>query len=42
MLRWAVGSPNQGDKLPNFNGVNVDINYLKERIYQQIKTTQKR
>lgn len=41
MLRWAVGSPNQGDKLPNFNGVNVDINYLKERIYQQIKTTQK-
>jgi len=41
MLLWAVGSPNQGDKLPDFNGVNVDINYLKERIYKQIKTTQK-
>ncbi|NEQ09353.1 MAG: hypothetical protein F6K37_26420 [Moorea sp. SIO4E2] len=36
MLRWAVGSPNQGDQLPDFNGDAVDIDYLKERIYQQI------
>ncbi len=37
MLLWAVGSPNQGDKLPDFNGVAVDINFLKRDIYQSIK-----
>ncbi|NEO16524.1 MULTISPECIES: hypothetical protein [unclassified Moorena] len=37
MLRWAVGSPNQGDKLPDFNGESVDIDYLKDTIYQGIK-----
>ncbi|NEO62316.1 MAG: hypothetical protein F6J98_18500, partial [Moorea sp. SIO4G2] len=36
-LRWAVGSPNQGDKLPDFNGESVDIDYLKDTIYQGIK-----
>lgn len=40
MLRWAIGSPNQGDSFPNFNGDAVDINYLKQRIYQPIKNTQ--
>ncbi|NEO22468.1 hypothetical protein, partial [Moorena sp. SIO4A5] len=42
MLRWAVGSPNQGDQLPKINvqvdgqtvDVDVDINYLKGTIYQ--------
>ena len=40
MLRWAVGSPKQGDKLPDFNGEAVDIDYLKESIYQPIKDTE--
>ncbi|MDJ0676391.1 MAG: hypothetical protein QNJ36_13570, partial [Calothrix sp. MO_167.B42] len=35
MLRWAVGSPNQGDQLPNFNNDSVDIDYLKKNIYEQ-------
>ncbi|BAY80006.1 hypothetical protein NIES25_64940 (plasmid) [Nostoc linckia NIES-25] len=37
MLRWAIGSPNQGDRLPDFNGETVDINYLKKYIYQPLK-----
>ncbi|NES66825.1 MAG: hypothetical protein F6K24_16965, partial [Okeania sp. SIO2D1] len=41
MLRWAVGSPNQGDELPKFNGNAVDLEYLKNNIYQQIKTLEK-
>lgn len=40
MLRWAIGSPNQGDNFPDFNRGAVDINYLKQRIYQPIKNTQ--
>ncbi len=40
MLRWAIGSPNQGDRFPDFNGTAVDINYLKQYIYQPLKNTQ--
>lgn len=40
MLRWAIGRPNQGDELPDFNREVVNINYLQQRIYQQIKNTQ--
>ncbi|RCJ26528.1 hypothetical protein A6S26_14075 [Nostoc sp. ATCC 43529] len=39
MLRWAIGSPNQGDRLPDFNGEAVDINYIKKNIYQPLKNT---
>jgi len=37
MLKWAVGSPKQGDPLPNFNNTTVDIDYLKQ-LYQEIKS----
>ncbi|NEO09013.1 baseplate J/gp47 family protein [Moorena sp. SIO3I8] len=48
MLRWAVGSPNQGDQLPKINvqvdgqtvDVDVDINYLKGTIYQATQDNQ--
>ncbi|MEH1993118.1 hypothetical protein [Nostoc sp.] len=40
MLRWAVGSPKQGDKLPDFNREAVNINYLKQHIYQPLKNTE--
>ena len=36
MLRWAVGSPNQGDKLPDFNVQDVDKNNLN-KLYEDIK-----
>ncbi|MFK0731364.1 MAG: hypothetical protein ACFKPT_02875 [Gloeotrichia echinulata GP01] len=36
VLQWAIGSPNQGDKFPNFVDTAVDINYLKN-LYQEIK-----
>ncbi|MDZ8082827.1 MAG: hypothetical protein RMX35_27655 [Nostoc sp. DcaGUA01] len=39
MLRWAIGSPNQGDSFPDFNREPVDISYLKQRIYQPLKNT---
>ncbi len=38
MLRWAVGSPNQGDKFPDFDGAGVNIQVLKEDIYGEIKS----
>ena len=36
MLRAAVGSPNQGDRLPSFAGTEVDLDFLND-LYQQIK-----
>jgi len=36
MLKWAVGSPKQGDPLPDFNNTTVDIDYLKQ-LYQEIR-----
>ncbi|MEM9214365.1 MAG: hypothetical protein AAGD25_08455 [Cyanobacteria bacterium P01_F01_bin.150] len=35
-LKWAVGSPERGDPLPNFRNTVVDITYLKT-LYQDIK-----
>ena len=40
MLRWAVGSPNQGDKFPDFDGAGVNIQVLKEEFYEEIKNQQ--
>ncbi|NEP40220.1 MAG: hypothetical protein F6K25_04655 [Okeania sp. SIO2G4] len=40
MLRWAVGNPNQGDKFPDFDGVGVNIQVLKEDFYEEIKDQQ--
>ena len=36
MLRSAVGSPNQGDSLPNFEGTEVDLDFIND-LYQEIK-----
>ncbi len=38
MLRWVVGSPNQGDKFPDFDGAGVNIQVLKENFYGEIKS----